>query len=324
MREECVIRKLTAVLILLLCLPLSSCGQKTALTGSVLGQAAGLEENETLLVIDGREIPAWQYLYWLAAACRELENRCEAAGAPLDWFTPLPGGGTLEDLVKADALADTALYAAVNVWSEAYGCTLTEKELEDLPKRSYPGLSEAQGQVLTAAGKEYAKLYALYETPGSPLFPAEGELELFQENLGTADTQQILIPISGDRDAARQRAAALFAQLNAAEDQASAFSALSAENGGGTLGETAQDKALLDAAAALKPGQISGILETAAGFSILRRPVLTPEALREAYFDTLLQDAAAASEIQFKSAYISLRPADFWAAAGRAKSITSK
>ena len=52
MREECVIRKLTAVLILLLCLPLSSCGQKTALTGSVLGQAAGLEENETLLVID--------------------------------------------------------------------------------------------------------------------------------------------------------------------------------------------------------------------------------------------------------------------------------
>lgn len=49
-----------------------------------------------------------------------MEERCDAAGEPVDWTAPLSEGGTLEDLVKADALADTALYAAVGTWAAAY------------------------------------------------------------------------------------------------------------------------------------------------------------------------------------------------------------
>ena len=142
-----------------------------------------MDESETLLVIDGREIPAWQYLYWLAADCQQLEARCEAAETPLDWAAPLPDGGTYGELVKADALADTALYATVQTWAETYGCTLTAEERAALPERTYPFLTAEQGRVLTETGQAYVKLYALYQKPDSPLAPAEGELELFSARI---------------------------------------------------------------------------------------------------------------------------------------------
>ena len=314
--------KNTIVLALALCLLLSGCGKKETDAGSLLGQAAGLEDDAPLLTVDGREIPAWKYLYWLAADCRQLEERCEASGTALDWSAAVPEGGTLADLVKADALADTVLYAVVDSWAELYGCTLTEEELGNLPKRSYPGLTEEQGQILTETGRKYAKLYALYETPGSPLAPAEGELELFQASSGQLAAERILVPAGDDREAARQQAAALFARLNAAEDQASAFDTLLAETGGGPLAEEDWTKALRDAVSALEPGQISGIIETDAGFSILRRLPIDEGTLREAYFDSLLQDAAAACEIQCTNAYNSLQPKAFWAAVQGTKSIT--
>ncbi len=314
--------KNTIVLALALCLLLSGCGKKETETGALLGQAAGLEDDTPLLTVDGREIPAWKYLYWLAADCRQLEERCEASGTALDWSASVPEGGTLADLVKADALADTVLYAVVDSWAELYGCTLTEEELGNLPKRSYPGLLESQGQVLTETGRKYAKLYALYETPGSPLAPAEGELELFQASSGQLAAERILVPAGDDRKASRQQAAALFARLNAAEDQASAFDALLAETGGGPLAEEDWTEALRDAAGALEPGQISGIIEIDARFSILRRLPIDEGTLRAAYFDTLLQDAAAACEVQCTNAYNSLQPEAFWAAVQGAKSIT--
>lgn len=105
-------KKCFFALVLPLALLLTACGKEPRPAALLLGQAADLDESETLLVIDGQSIPAWEYLYWLALDCRQMEERCEAAGEPVDWTAPLSDGGTLEDLVKADALVDTALYAA--------------------------------------------------------------------------------------------------------------------------------------------------------------------------------------------------------------------
>ena len=220
---------------------------------------------------------------WDAGKFRE---RCEAAGEPVDWTAPLSEGGTPEDLVKADALADTALYAAVGTWAAAYGCTLTDAERNALPERHYAYLTLEQGRHLTETGVQYAKLYALYETPGSALAPAENELALFEQQTAPLTAERLLIPFGSDREAARQKAAELFAHL----------------------------PSLQDAVAALEPGQFSGIIETENGFVILRRLPADRDALREAYFDSLLQDAADASEIQVSSAYETLRPAAFWTA----------
>lgn len=311
-----------AILGLILCLTLSGCGGSAQEnTGSVLGQAAGLDETDPLLIIDGRKISAWQYLYWLAMDCRELEERCEISGVSPDWSAPFPDGSTLEDLVKADALSDTALYAAVDAWAKAYGCTLTEREYAALPERSYPYLTAEQGRVLTVIGREYAKLYALYEAPDSVLAPATGELELFEQESGYLTAEQIPVPTGGSRDAARQRAEELFARLNAAEDPETSFTTLLAETGGGALTDADWTDSLRDAAAALEPGQISGVIETDAGFSILRRLPSDEAAVRAAYFDALLQDAAETSSIQLTETYTALDASAFWSAVKRTESV---
>ena len=230
-------KKCFFALVLPLALLLTACGREPRPAALLLGQAADLDESETLLVIDGQNIPAWEYLYWLALDCRQLEERCDAAGEPVDWTAPLSEGGTLEDLVKADALADTALYAAVGTWAAAYGCTLTDAERNALPERHYAYLTLEQGRHLTETGVQYAKLYALYETPGSALAPAENELALFEQQTAPLTAERLLIPFESDREAARQKAAELFAHLNTAADPSDAFDALLAETGGALLEE---------------------------------------------------------------------------------------
>ena len=307
-------KKCFFTLLLPLVLLLTACSREPEPAAFLLGQAAGLDEAETLLVIDGQRIPAWEYLYWLALDCRQMEERCEAAGEPVNWTAPLSDGGTLEDLVKADALADTALYTAVETWAAAYGCTLTDDERDALPERHHDYLTPEQGRILAEVGVQYAKLYALYETSGSALAPTENELALFERQTAPLTAERLLIPFGSDREAARQKAAELFAHLNTAADPAAAFDTLLAETGGALLKEADWTPSLQNAAAALEPGQFSGIIETENGFVILRRQPADPAALRETYFDSLLQDAADASEIRVTSAYETLRPAAFWTA----------
>ena len=305
-------KKQAAALVLALCVMLTGCGREEEKAGSLLGQAAGLEDDEILLVVGGREIPAWRYLYWLAADCRELEERCAAAGTALDWNTPLPEGGTLRDLVKADALADTVLYALVESWAEDYGCTLTDAERSALPEREDPHLTEEQGRNLAAVGREYARLYALCETPGGPLALTEEERKQFEEEAGLLAAERILIPVTDSRDAARQQAASLFARVDGAEDPDDAFAAVLAETGGGVMADRDWTDPLRAAVSALKPGQISGIIETEEGFSILRRLLPDPATVREAYFDSLLQTAARNCEVRGTDAYDALDPEAFW------------
>ena len=53
-------KKQAAALVLALCVTLTGCGREEEKAGSLLGQAAGLEDDEILLVVGGREIPAWR------------------------------------------------------------------------------------------------------------------------------------------------------------------------------------------------------------------------------------------------------------------------
>lgn len=299
---------------LALCLTLTACGQSAETEpSSLLGSAAGLDEAEILLCVDGQEIPAWKYLYWLAVDCRRLEAQYVEAGTTLDWEASLPEGGTLEERVKADALADTALCAAVERWAAVYGCTLTEAERAALTPWDDRFLSETQGLAMAETSRQYGRLYKLYLTDGSPLAPAEGELALFAETSGFLAADRLLIPTGSDREAARQEAAGLFAQLNESQEPGTVFDSLLTTYGSADPASD-WDEALRAAVSALETGQLSGIIETDEGFSILRRLPADTATLRENHFDSLLQTAADSSEIQCCDAFEALRPASFWAA----------
>ncbi len=118
-----------AVPALALCLLLTACGgwEKDSGGPGLFQDASGIREDAVLLTVDGREVPAWRYLYWLTCACDSLQDQYGGAGLELDWSAPLEGG-TLADYAKDQALADTALYATVENWAEEYGCALSEED----------------------------------------------------------------------------------------------------------------------------------------------------------------------------------------------------
>lgn len=302
---------------LVLCLILSSCsgGEEPVQQTSQLGEAAGLDEEAVLLTIDGREIPAWRYLYWLGYACQRVQERYQSSGLLVDWTTPV-SGGTLTDYVRDQALADTALYATVENWAERYGCQSGAEESSGsrLPDM---GLSTERMGELERVGQMYADLYTVYCTEGSELAPTQEELLAYGDTAGAVTLEWILISAEEDREAARKKASEIFAQLNSAEDRETVFSALAAEHGGlaGSRtvlpGEETLEASLLEAAQALEAGQYSGILETEEGFSLLRRLPLDVAALKEPYFDHLLQTAAEQSEVTITPAYGELDLARF-------------
>lgn len=320
-------RKRAAALALALCLGLSGCAPKEEEPESLLGKAANLGEELVLLTVDGREVPAWRYLYWLAFTCDQIREKYKDSGLTPDWETPV-SGGTLADYAKDQALANTALYATVETFAERYGCMLSERERAALAE-TWAEQSEAHGgeeayikeladlgldrlraEELTEVGMLYAKLYDLCLTEGSEL----------SELLGTADSltvDRILINAGEDREAAREKAAEVFSRLNSAEDPAAVFSTLAAEGddkeGPRTLlpGDSVLPQVLEEAAKALEEGQYTGILESEEGFSILRR--LAPESGVQAgeAFDRLLQDAAEGALVQTAPAYDDLDAAAF-------------
>ena len=321
-------RKRMAALTLALCLGLSGCAlKKEEENASLLGRAAELGEELVLLTVDGREVPAWRYLYWLAFTCDQIREKYKDSGLTLDWETPVPGG-TLADYAKDQALANTALYATVENWAARYGCVLSEAEREALAK-TWAEQSEARGgeeaylreladlgldrlraEELTEVGMLYAKLYNLCLTEGS-------ELSGLLDQVDSLTVDRILISAGEDREAAREKAAEVFSRLNGAEDPAAAFPALAAEGDDGagprTLlpGDGTLSQALEEAAKALEEGQYSGILESEEGFSILRRLASEGGTLAGEAFDSLLQEAAEGALVQTAPAYDGLDAAAF-------------
>ena len=79
-------RQTRCALALSLCLLLAACGGGEADGGepSLLETAANLDGESVLLTVDGREVPAWRYLYWLAYTCGQIAQRYGATTADGD------------------------------------------------------------------------------------------------------------------------------------------------------------------------------------------------------------------------------------------------
>ena len=98
-------RRMVALSLIFLLL-LSACGSTNAEQADMtLYEAAGLSgPSEILLTVDGRDVPAWRYLYWLAYDCGQLEDSYAAAGQELDWESPADGGTPLAEYARQQAL----------------------------------------------------------------------------------------------------------------------------------------------------------------------------------------------------------------------------
>jgi len=320
---------------LALCLLLTGCVEREAVETPILERAAEVSEDAVLLTVDGREVPAWRYLYWLAYTCDQIQNQYQEAGLEPDWQAPI-SGGELRDYAKDQALADAALYATVENWAERYGCTLTQEDREALEgewrkkaesqggEEAYlasladQGLDEARARELAQVGMAYAKLRALCAQEGSPLHPQGEALSAYAQKSGLLTVDRILVSAGEDREAARSRAAELFSRLNGADGDSAGFAALALEGDDPagprmvSIGDGSLDPALEEAALALEAGQCSGILESGEGFSILRRLEDDSDALLDGYFDDALRSGAEGAAVETTAEYDALEADVFY------------
>jgi len=318
-------RKSMIVPVLLLSLLLTACGGKEAGSGrNSFWDELGIDGMETVLIVDGREVPAWRYCWWLAEGCREMEAACAAGGLAVDWDAEVETE-TLGAYVQRQALENTVLYATVENRAEAWGAALTaEPTGESIAPGSHMPLEDWQRQELEAVGLLYGELCALVVAADSSRTTGE-ELAAFAEQEGYLTVDRIAFLFGEDREAARRQAEEAFARLNNAGDKAAVFSALSSGDGSEQL-ETVQAEAgtlepgLISAAEALEVGQYSGILETADSFCILRRMEPDRKVLAPLWLERSLLQESASADVEEKQSIQTLTAA----AVSRAVSVNAK
>ena len=308
-------RKSMIVPVLLLSFLLTACGGEEAGSGrNSFWDELGVDEMETILVVDGREVPAWRYCWWLAEGCREMEEACAAGGLAVDWDAVVETE-TLGAYVQRQALENTVLYATVENRAENQSviCT-TEPTGETISRDGSLPLEDWQRQELERVGLLYGELCAMAAAEDSSIVTRE-ELAAFAGQEGYLTIDRIVFLFGNDREAARRQAEEAFARLNNAGDKDAVFSALSAGDGS-ERAETVQagmlEPGLLSAAEALETGQHSGILETADSFCILRPMEPDREVLAPLWLERELLQAAASARVEEKQGLQNLTAAALW------------
>lgn len=229
-------------------------------------QAQEMGEGEILFAVNGREITAGEYFVWLDLAVGTWEQTpddeaCAAA--------------------KAQALADTVLYAVVEDMAAEYGAALSAQEVLS---------GDPSAELL------YRKLCAL----NAP----EEALADFAEEQGYRTVERVLIPAG---EGARERAAEVFARLNGGGEEALVDVKRSYSDADSPYTLWAESETLpqelIQAALLLEPGEYSGILETEEGFSVLycREPDLA--SLTMAWVDHCLLQRAQEAKVQLYRGY---------------------
>ena len=251
--------------------------------GLLPGFQQGTEEmvEEPTFPAGEQMLPVWQYEFWLTQAKETLRNAMEAEP---DWRNP-----KLQEKLKRQALADTALCAVVDDWASRWRCD----GVETLGTGAMPALASLpadpdHARVLAGTVQKYRNLQALAAEPESPMRP---ELDAFAAESGFLTVDRILTTGAD----AESRANALFAALNRGGDFASLAAKGDDHTGPRSLlpGDGTLDPALEAAAAALEPGQHSGLLASKAGRSILLRLPPDRTVLAALWLDqTLLKEAS--------------------------------
>ncbi len=263
------------------------------LTQPVLEFAAGVSPTDTMLTVNGQDVPADLFLYLLGMNCLNMQTYLPYLGMSL---------ADAADTVLEESLSMTLYHVLIRQRAAELGCLLTDAQAEevrtaleeaDLEANAVPywGLTDESAEFIFAMNTYYDNVYE-----ATTHAPTTEELNAYLYRvkhilLKTVDDSRQPLP---EDQVAEKRAQAedLLAQLQAADDLPARFDELMMahsednpqNNPGGYLAAPGDMVAPFEEASlALKDGELSGIVESEFGYHIiLRLPTdVTDEELAE-------------------------------------------
>lgn len=220
----------------------------------------GIHPRETVLEVDGNQIPAELYFYWLTYTCGNLENSLNmyhtyyglygelfGEDGSLSWDADFEEGKTLAQKALEDAENSVKFYAAIENLAARRDVSLTEEDQaaldgsiasakEQLGEEGFAdylelmGITQENFRRISAAGFLFDRLRELVLVEGD---------ELYRELGGSIYVDHILLSTVNnetgealpEEEIAAKRATAedLLAQLQAAEDREALFTQLAAD-----------------------------------------------------------------------------------------------
>lgn len=125
----------------LLAASLTGCGQNagpdpapTPDPSDMAYQVAGVARDTVLFTVDGRDVPAEEYLFWLIQAVVEQQQTNYYLRTEESWDGQIEGTPTREYL-KNDALETSKLYAVIRSRAEEAGITVTEENYAEMDQQ---------------------------------------------------------------------------------------------------------------------------------------------------------------------------------------------
>lgn len=108
---------------------------------------AGVDAATSLFTVNGREVPADYYLYWLAYDCYYWDYmQLSSTGTALDFTAELADGVTVGEFLKDDAKDLCTYYILMEQQAEANNCGLTEQQKAEW--------EQTKADYITANGQE--------------------------------------------------------------------------------------------------------------------------------------------------------------------------
>ena len=320
------------------------------LTQTMFEFASGLKDGDTAVTVNGEAVPNELYLYWLAYDCYYLDSYYYQYGAAAD-FTDQETA----DAVREDAKAAVVYYTALRQLCQENGITVTDEQLAQFQEQvdtyveagSYDtllkssGLSEDNFRTVNTYGYLFTNLAD--QLVGEP---TDADLEQYVTDNGIYAVKHILlkttdedvtddadnVTMTADEFNAQQKARAeeLLDQLQASDDLEALFDELMneySEDGRDEDGELAAPDGYVavpgqmiaefeQAATALEPGGLSGIVETSVGYHIILRLPVDASAYHDEWMtdqaDAIVTEAAEKAEVTAADALEQLDVAAFY------------
>lgn len=233
---------------------MAGCGaaepQPTPAAYDIAYQATGLSRDTVLFTVDGREVTADQYLYWLLTSI----STAKSAGYLADdeaWEEEIEGQPTA-DYLKDQALEISKLYAAVANHADEAGIVVTEEQRAEAEEQldqmgamyeAYYGLTTQEWLDQQCISREgylglndaYYLVTGLEESlkESGELDPTDEDLQNMIDSEGIYSCKHILLafpthedgsdPTDEEKAATKAEADALYAEITAAADPAAAF-----------------------------------------------------------------------------------------------------